>query len=177
MSAGAAYKVKEIYCCDPSLRALKVLQKREIKNMYPILAKGEYLPFCDNFFDGVFSIFVIEHLTDPTPMLREIHRVLKPSGKLVIATDTKWFYKYFRILFEWREKGWKKWKPDDPTHVNLMVPEKLRKILIKNRFKILDEYIKYLTLEKIRVLVQWFPKRIWDSFLSTSFTFICSPDK
>jgi len=110
-------------------------------------------------------------------MLKEIYRVLKPTGQLVIATDTKWFYKYTRILFEWRQKGFKKRKPDDSTHVNLMTPEKLRKILTKSGFKIVDEFIKYFSLQRIRFLTQWLPKRIWDSFLSTSFMFICRVEK
>lgn len=177
MSAGAAYKVKDIYCVDPSLHALRLLKKRNIENMYPVNALGEYLPFRDNFFDGVFNIFVIEHLSNPYPMLKEIHRVLKPTGELVIATDTKWFYEYLRILFEWKDKGWKKWKSKDPTHINLMVPEKLRRILKRTNFKILQEHIIYLNLEKIRFFVQWLPKRIWDSFLSTTFLFICKPEK
>ncbi len=41
-------------------------------------------PFEDNFFDVVFSKSVIEHLRTPDNFLKEILRVLKPGGKLIV---------------------------------------------------------------------------------------------
>ena len=38
------------------------------------------LPFADNTFDAVWSIFVLEHIPDPEAMLQEIRRVTKPNG-------------------------------------------------------------------------------------------------
>jgi SAM-dependent methyltransferase len=44
-------------------------------------------PYSDATFDMVLCCEIIEHLTmDPTHMLCEIHRVLKPGGKLLITT-------------------------------------------------------------------------------------------
>lgn len=44
-------------------------------------------PYPDEAFDLVLCCEIIEHLTtDPTHMLCEIHRVLKPNGKLLITT-------------------------------------------------------------------------------------------
>ena len=46
------------------------------------------LPFEDGTFDCVTCGFVIEHLPDPMPGLIEMHRVLKPGGKLLLlATE------------------------------------------------------------------------------------------
>jgi SAM-dependent methyltransferase len=47
----------------------------------------ETLPFADASFDGVLCCEILEHLTaDPTAMLRQIHRVLKPGGWMVLTT-------------------------------------------------------------------------------------------
>lgn len=43
------------------------------------------LPFEDAFFDAVGSFTVLEHVEDPDTMLREMVRVLKPGGRIVIA--------------------------------------------------------------------------------------------
>jgi len=52
------------------------------------LARGllEALPFADATLDVVSAFDVLEHLVDPEPALREVHRVLRPGGVLVGAT-------------------------------------------------------------------------------------------
>jgi len=44
------------------------------------------LPFRDGAFTAVFMVHVLEHLYRPLDCLREVHRVLKPGGKLVLFT-------------------------------------------------------------------------------------------
>lgn len=46
------------------------------------------LPFADNSFDCITCGWVIEHLPDPRPGLRELARVLQPGGRLLLlATE------------------------------------------------------------------------------------------
>jgi SAM-dependent methyltransferase len=45
---------------------------------------GEPLPFPDAHFDGVSLLAVLEHVFDPIFTIREIHRVLRPGGELVL---------------------------------------------------------------------------------------------
>jgi len=41
-------------------------------------------PFEDNYFDLVEADHVLEHLDRPFAIMREIHRILKPGGRLII---------------------------------------------------------------------------------------------
>lgn len=47
------------------------------------------LPFDDGSFDGVAVVQVLEHLEDPGAALAEVHRVLRPRGRVVVV-DTDW---------------------------------------------------------------------------------------
>lgn len=45
------------------------------------------LPFEDNTFDKITCVSVIEHVQDDRKALKELIRVLKPGGRLIITTD------------------------------------------------------------------------------------------
>jgi ubiquinone/menaquinone biosynthesis C-methylase UbiE len=49
-----------------------------------------HVPFSDAAFDLVVLIGVTEWLMSLTQPLREIHRVLKPGGRLIISADNNW---------------------------------------------------------------------------------------
>lgn len=57
------------------------------------LASLESLPFPAESFDVIFSEYVFEHLTDPERVLRELRRVLKHSGTIVVLTPNYYSYK------------------------------------------------------------------------------------
>jgi ubiquinone/menaquinone biosynthesis C-methylase UbiE len=44
------------------------------------------LPYADAAFDAIVCGWVLEHLPDPAPGLRELARVLRPDGKLLLLT-------------------------------------------------------------------------------------------
>ncbi len=67
---------------------------------------GYAYPFEDAAFDAAFCSDVIEHVADPQALLREISRVLKPGGRLIISTPIR--------LTE---------RPVDPNHVHEWFPE------------------------------------------------------
>jgi 2-polyprenyl-3-methyl-5-hydroxy-6-metoxy-1,4-benzoquinol methylase len=52
------------------------------------------LMFNDNEYDCVIFLEVIEHLNDPVKALKEIYRVLKPNGKLVLATNNVYYSRF-----------------------------------------------------------------------------------
>ena len=49
---------------------------------------GAPLPFTDNEFDAVLLVAVLEHLNHRVEILKEIKRVLKPGGTLVMTVPT-----------------------------------------------------------------------------------------
>jgi len=60
------------------------------KSKVDVYFDGLKIPFPDETFDVVVSFQVLEHVPDPKLMLREIHRVLKKSGKLLITAPLIW---------------------------------------------------------------------------------------
>lgn len=51
---------------------------------------GQTIPFDDKHFDAVFSSEVFEHVFDIEDVIKEIHRVLKPEGKILITVPFAW---------------------------------------------------------------------------------------
>ena len=77
-----------VYGIEPNKYTLR--KNMTIKNKIAGLA--EHIPFPDNFFDLAVSAWVVEHIDDPTSVFCDVHRVLKPGGKLVFLTPNSWNY-------------------------------------------------------------------------------------
>ena len=50
-----------------------------------IVASGEHIPFRDNTFDLVIASQVFEYFRDPSQAAREIHRVLRSGGSVLVS--------------------------------------------------------------------------------------------
>lgn len=82
---------KEVYACDISENAINFLNKKiKEKNIKNIKIKlqnlNDKLNYKENMFDCVISGEVLEHLENPSKFLKEIKRILKNNGKLIITT-------------------------------------------------------------------------------------------
>lgn len=51
---------------------------------------GKTFPFGNGDFDSVFASQVLEHIFEPDEFLSEIHRVLKPNGRLLLTVPFVW---------------------------------------------------------------------------------------
>ena len=52
---------------------------------------AEALPFCDGAFDIVAMLGVLEHVTGDAAMLREVRRVCRPGGRILVLTSAFMF--------------------------------------------------------------------------------------
>jgi SAM-dependent methyltransferase len=48
------------------------------------VASSTHLPFADNSFDAVWSVWVLEHVPQPDKMLAEMRRVVRPDGAIFL---------------------------------------------------------------------------------------------
>ena len=51
---------------------------------------GKIIPFQDSKFDGVICNQVLEHIFEPDQFLKEVHRVIKPDGMLLLTVPFIW---------------------------------------------------------------------------------------
>lgn len=63
----------------------------------PLLDEGvvcgaDAMPFPDNSFDLVFSVYVMEHIDDPASFTSNVFRVLKPGGYYLSITPNRFHY-------------------------------------------------------------------------------------
>jgi methionine biosynthesis protein MetW len=77
-------KVFKIYGIDNSEQNLEKAKKRGVFTVYVDLDK-EKIPFKDSYFDVVTCLDVIEHIRNPVNLMKEIYRVLKKGGRLILS--------------------------------------------------------------------------------------------
>ncbi len=82
--------------CDVSFHALRRASLRGMAVACVDLNAG-VLPYRDRSFDCVTCLEVIEHVVDPLRLLKELRRVLRPQGRLVLTTPN---IRYFRNILK-----------------------------------------------------------------------------
>lgn len=71
-----------------------------------VVCDGHHLPFKDESFDGVVIQAVLEHVLDPTRVVDEIYRVLRPNG--LVYAETPFMQQVHEGAFDftrWTESG------------------------------------------------------------------------
>lgn len=86
-----AYKsAKKMVAIDSNPEAIS-FAKKKLPDVKFIVTKADKLPFSSSYFDSVFLMDVLEHVPKGSEkeVLRQIHRVIKPGGILIISTPNK----------------------------------------------------------------------------------------
>jgi demethylmenaquinone methyltransferase / 2-methoxy-6-polyprenyl-1,4-benzoquinol methylase len=74
----------EVHALDPDKKRIELAQKVH-PNVKTCLSGSESIPYEDGFFDRVYSTMAVHHYANQEKSFKEIARVLKPGGVLVIA--------------------------------------------------------------------------------------------
>lgn len=84
------------------------------------------LPFEDRSFDLATAWSVFEHVADPRPLLREVHRVLRPNGVLFIQIWPLWTSEHGSHLWTWFEEPFQhlvRSPAEIKAHLSAVIPE------------------------------------------------------
>ncbi len=72
-----------------------------------IVSDGKTIPLPDNSVDFAFSIYVLEHVSDPIQFCSEIGRILKPGGEFWTITPNR--YHYVALIAAYTPISFHKW--------------------------------------------------------------------
>lgn len=82
----------EVYGIDFSSVAIEKAKEKGIKAIECDVDK-DGIPFEDNYFDVIWAGDIVEHVFDPIFLLKEMSRVLKPSGKVLLTVPNDFHLK------------------------------------------------------------------------------------
>jgi arsenite methyltransferase len=87
VAAGLAPLIRKVHVVDGSPAMLEAARKNlaPFGNVQYHLADGQSLPFPDGSLDAAFANMYLHHCPDPLAAIREMVRILKPGGRLVIT--------------------------------------------------------------------------------------------
>ena len=66
-------------------------QAHDFQNVVVLQADADYLPLKEEFFDAVFAFTVLQNMPEPSKTLKELKRVAKPCGMVVVTGLKKAF--------------------------------------------------------------------------------------
>lgn len=128
-------KYKNISGVDISKEMIKMC-KANNPNFKLLVRNAEKLPYKDNSFDIVFARNYLRNFVNPTKAFKEMYRVLKVGGQLVIIEsavrnkDEKYVTKIIRCIDPFR--------PKFPTHENI------KKLFVKFKLKKIKQQVERL---------------------------------
>lgn len=99
---------KEVYGLDIDVEAVKkadhIFGSSDVKFQCHTV---EELPFPDYYFDMIVSFETIEHIDRPEDFLKEVHRVLKPGGMIILSCpNDPYYYKEGNISNPFHKKAY-----------------------------------------------------------------------
>lgn len=81
LDIGAGNSPYRFLCNDEKYISMDISKKKNVN----IVADAHILPFKNETFDTVLCLLMLEHTKKPHKIIKEINRILKPSGTLILA--------------------------------------------------------------------------------------------
>jgi 2-polyprenyl-3-methyl-5-hydroxy-6-metoxy-1,4-benzoquinol methylase len=116
----------EVHGMEISAGAVRGADPRAEIRIAASLAEAEYE---EKSFDQIIIWHVLEHISDPAGELREVHRLLKPGGRLVVAVPNA-----SSLQARWAGADW--FHLDLPRHLYHFPLEALRALLTRSSFQV-----------------------------------------
>jgi ubiquinone/menaquinone biosynthesis C-methylase UbiE len=164
----ARAKGASVVSLDFSPSALRVYRRRRGDGPSLLAGSVEELPFADSSLDYAMAIDVIEHLYRPDRLLAELHRVVRPGGRVIVETDndaTFFTKKGFRRVNHWLQSKTSLGKrleriraevPSSSLHVQTFDLRSLRRALAKAGFRVVrSETFPYLPVPSRDALLRF----------------------
>ncbi len=122
--------------------------KKTYPNIEFRVTSADKLPFEENAFDVILFYETIEHVEDPKECLKEIRRVLKKDGTLILTMDSGSLL--FRLVwFIWENTKGKIWQG---AHLHPFHHTDLEQLIQGSDFKIRDKIFSFLGMEVTFIL-------------------------
>jgi len=121
----------DLYGLDLSENMIELAKEKLGTRVELKVGDAEQLPYDDNQFDVIICNASFHHYPNPDQVLREIRRVLKPNGTLVLGDPTapfEWYLKFLNWGLKWSNSG----------DYRIYGKKEIHELLSKHGFKVLD---------------------------------------
>ncbi len=108
ITEGLVRKGLQVVAVDKSKAMLKEMKKKFKSSVNYCVGDAERLPISDKSVDYVFANMCLHHVESPLKAIREMVRILKPRGKLVITDMDEHNFKILRDVHHDRWMGFKR---------------------------------------------------------------------
>src|SRR3989338_1454770 len=164
-SGGLTRKLKKnatssiIFAIDSNEKAVQYARKRDknISGLMYTAGNAESIPFKDDFFDIVIGLDMLDHVPNYKECMREINRVLKKGGKLVLTVENH--YSLWPIVeFLWDKFG--RGREYRLVHVVHFTPKVFEKLVMDSGFSIKKLYTIHNLNTFFYLIGNYYPKSL-----------------
>lgn len=130
-------KAEKVVGIDVLPRSVSFAKRRfaRSKKLSFRVADAHNLPFGKGEFDAVFCLETLEHVEDPIRVIKEMYRVLKDQGYIVVLVPSEnWLFRFI-VWPLWTLGKGKIWRG---THLNHFSSNQVLDVIRKNGFEITE---------------------------------------